>query len=251
MMLSLASTNDETSYYSAAFKIVEVFGGFSGIIVVAAFPLLARAARDDLERLRYGISKVLQTTVMVGSWFSLSLFVGAPLAIKIVAGAQFAPAVDVLRLQATTMIAGFAVATLGYALLSLREHAALLKASLIALVVSVVLSLLLIAKYGAIGASIATVAAEATLMLGYAVYLTRARRELRPSPLIWVRVFVALAPAVAVGMLLPVPMLVRLALSSAVYFGVLALVRGIPGELMVALSDGLASALRRRRPSSP
>ena len=212
MMLSLESTNDETSYYSAAFKIVEVFGGFSGIIVVAAFPLLARAARDDLERLRDGISKVLQTTVMVGSWFALSLFVGAPLAIEVVAGEEFEPAVDVLRLQATTMIAGFAVAALGFALLSLREHAALLKASLVALVVSVALSLLLVAEYGAIGASIATVAAEATLMLGYAVYLTRAQPDLRPSPLICVRILVALAPAVAVGMMLPVPMLVRLAL---------------------------------------
>jgi O-antigen/teichoic acid export membrane protein len=251
MMLSLASTKDETSYYSAAFKIVEVFGGFSGIIVVAAFPLLARAARDDLERLRYGISKVLQTTVMIGSWFALSLFVGAPLAIKVIAGEQFEPAVDVLRLQATTMIAGFAVAALGYALLSLREHAALLKASLVALVVSVVLSLLLVSEYGAIGASIATVAAEATLMVGYAVYLTRARRELRPSPLIWVRVFVALAPAVAVGMLLPVPTLVRLALSSAVYFGVLALVRGIPGELLTTFRESLASLLQRRRRPTP
>jgi len=250
MMLSLQSSKDETSYYSAAFKIVEVFGGFAGIIVVAAFPLLARAARDDLERLRYGISKVLQTTVMVGSWFALSLFVGAPLAIKIVAGEQFEPAVDVLRVQATTMIAGFAVATLGYALLSLREHASLVKASLVALVVAVVLSLLLVEKHGAIGASIATVAAEATLMLGYAVYLTKARSELRPSPLIWIRVFAALAPAVAVGMLLPVPMLVRLALSSAVYFGVLALVRGIPGELRTTFAESLGSAVRRLRPSS-
>jgi O-antigen/teichoic acid export membrane protein len=249
MMLSLASTKAETSYYSVAFKIVEVFGGFSGIIVVAAFPILARAARDDRERLRYGISKVLQTTVMVGAWFSLSLFVGAPLAIEIVAGEGFEPAVDVLRLQATTTIAGFAVATLGYALLSLREHAALVKASLVALVVAVGLSLLLVARYGAIGASIATVAAEATLMLGYAVYLTRARRELRPSPLVWIRVLVALAPAVAVGMLLPVPMLVRLALSSAVYFGVLGLVRGIPGELIATFSDSLASAMRRRSSS--
>jgi O-antigen/teichoic acid export membrane protein len=245
MILSLVSTKDETSYYSAAFKIVEVFGGFSGIIVVTAFPVLARAARDDLERLRYGLTKVLQTSVMLGSWFALSLFVGAPLAIKIVAGPQFEPAVDVLRMQAVTMIAGFAVAALGYALLSLRQHAALLKASLAALVVAVVLSLLLIADHGAMGAAIATVVAEATLMVGYAVFLTRARRELRPSPLIWVRVLLALAPAVLIGMLLPAPILVRLATSSVVYFGTLALVRGIPGELWTA-----ASTVLRRSPAS-
>ena len=243
MILSLTSSKDETSYYSAAFKIVEVFGAFSGLIVVSAFPLLARAARDDLERLRYGVSKVLQTTVMVGTWFALSLFVGAPLAIQIVAGDQFEPAADVLRMQAVTMIAGFAVAALGYALLSLRQHAALLKASLVALVVSVALSLLLIPDHGAMGAAIATVAAEATLMLGYAFYLGRAQPELRPSPLVWIRVFVALVPAGAVGLLLPAPTLVRLTLSTLVYFGVLALVRGIPGELWSAF----VVALRRFR----
>jgi O-antigen/teichoic acid export membrane protein len=247
MMLSLASTNAQSSYYSAAFKVVEVFGGFSATIVAAAFPLLARAARDDLERLRYGFSKVLQTTVMVGSWFALSLFVGAPFAIHVIGGPEFGPAVDVLRLQATTMIAGFSVAALGYTLLSLHQHAALLKASLIALVVAAVLSVLLIPQHGAIGASIATVAAEATLMLGYVVYLSRAQPELRPSPLIWLRVFAALAPALAVGMLLPVPMFFRLALSSTVYFGVLALVGGIPGELATTLSGVLTG--RRRTPS--
>ena len=245
MVLSLGSTEEETSYYSAAFKIVEIFGGFSGIIVVTAFPVLARAARDDLERLRYGVGKLLQTTVMVGAWFALSLFVGAPLAISVVAGEQFEPAVDVLRLQAVTLIAGFAVGALGYALLSLRQHAALLKASLIALVVAVVLSVPLVPEYGAMGAAVATVAAEAALMLGYAVYLTKAQPELRPSPLIWGRIFVALTPAVLVGLLLPLPTLVLLALSSAVYFGVLQLVGGIPGELRTTFSATIASRLRR------
>jgi len=245
MILSLGSTEEETSYYSAAFKIVEIFGGFSGIIVVTAFPVLARAARDDLERLRYGVGKLLQTTVMVGAWFALSLFVGAPLAISVIAGEQFEPAVDVLRLQAVTLIAGFAVGALGYALLSLRQHAALLKASLIALVVAVALSVPLVPEYGAMGAAVATVAAEAALMLGYAVYLTKAQPELRPSPLIWGRVLVALTPAVLVGLLLPVPTLVQLALSSAVYFGALQLVGGIPGELWTTFSATIASRLRR------
>jgi O-antigen/teichoic acid export membrane protein len=246
MMLSLDSTKEQTSYYSAAFKIVEVFGGLSGMIVVSAFPVLARAARDDIERLRYGLGKVLQTTVMVGSWFALSLYVGAPLAIDVVAGSQFEPAVGVLRIQAPAMIAGFAVAALGYALLSLREHAALLKGSLVAFGVAVVLSLLLVGTHGAMGAATATLSAEAALLLCYAFFLTRARPELRPSPLVWVRVFVALGPALVVGMLLPVPMLVRLACSSAVYFGVLALVGGVPNELWSTFTAFYRSAVRRR-----
>lgn len=239
MMLALVSTKAESGYYSAAFKIVELVGGFSGLIVGVAFPVLARAARDDLERLRYGLTKVLQTTVMVGSWFSLCIFVGAPLAIDLLAGPEFAPAVDVLRLQAVTLVAGFAVSALAYALLSLRQHAALLRASCVALVVSVILSLVLIPGNGAEGAAIATVVAEATLMLGYYVELARHQRDLRPSPLIWMRVLAALAPAVAVGLLVPVPDAVAVVLASIVYFGVLWAVRGIPEELWTALREAL------------
>ena len=52
-----------------------------------------------------------------------------------------------------------------------------------------------------------------------------------------------IAPAAAVGLLLPVPMLVRLTLSTLVYFAVLAPVRGIPCELWSAS----VVALRRFR----
>ncbi len=115
------------------FKIVEVFGGFSGLSscrLPAAGACGARRPRaPSLRR-----SKVLQTTVMVGLVRALAVR-RRPARDQGGRRREFEPAADVLRLQAVTMIAGFAVAALGYALLSLREHAALVKASLVALVV--------------------------------------------------------------------------------------------------------------------
>lgn len=236
MMLSLVGTERETGYYSAAFKIVEILGGFAGLTVGVAFPVLARAARDDSERLRYGVTRLLETTLMVGSWLALMVFIGAPLAIDLVAGDEFEPAVEVLRVQAITLIAGFTLASLGYALLSLREHRALLVGSLIALIVSVAASLALVPEHGAIGAAVATVLAEVALALSYLVLLARARAGLRPPALIWLRVLAALVPATALGLLVPLPVPALLVLSSAAYFGVLKLVGGIPGELWTALA---------------
>jgi hypothetical protein len=46
-------------------------------------------------------------------------------------------------------------------------------------------------------------------------------------------------------MLAPVPTIVQLALSSAVYFGALQLVGGIPGELWTTFSATFASRFRR------
>jgi O-antigen/teichoic acid export membrane protein len=238
MMLALVGTERETGYYSAAYKIVEILGGFAGLTVGVAFPVLARAARDDRQRLRYGVTRVFETTLMAGCWLSLALFVSAPLAIDIVAGADFEPAVEVLRWQALTLIPGFALASLGYALLSVREHRALLVGSLIALLVSVVAALVLVPPHGAVGAAAATVLAELSLALSYGVLLARSHPELRPPALALARVFAALVPALGVG-LLPLPAAALLVLSSAVYFAVLARVGGIPGELWSAFAARL------------
>jgi O-antigen/teichoic acid export membrane protein len=236
MMLALVGTERATGYYSAAYKIVEILGGFAGLTVGVAFPVLARAARDDRERLRYGVTRLLETTLMAGCWLALALLVGAPLAIDLVAGEEFEPAVEVLRWQALTLIPGFALASLGYALLSLREHRALLLASLIALLVSLAASLVLVPAHGAVGAAAATLLAELALALGYGALLTRSHPELRPPATSIARVFVALAPALVVGLVAPLPVIALVVLSSAVYFAVLALVGGIPGELWSAFA---------------
>ena len=49
--MSYVSTDEETGYFSAAFRIVEVVGVIPWLLVSAGFPILARAARDDDERL--------------------------------------------------------------------------------------------------------------------------------------------------------------------------------------------------------
>lgn len=236
MLLGLIGTERETGYYSAAYKIVEILGGFAGLTVGVAFPVLARAARDDRQRLRYGATRLFETTLMAGCWLALVLFVGAELAIDVVAGEEFEPAVEVLRWQAFTLIPGFALASLGYTLLSLREHRALLVATLIALVVSVAASVALVPSSGAVGAAVATVLAELSLALAYGALLTRSHPEMRPPAIALVRVGLALAPALAVGLLAPLPVVVLLVLSSAVYFAVLWLVGGIPHELWSAFA---------------
>jgi O-antigen/teichoic acid export membrane protein len=236
LMLALVGTERDTGYYSAAYKIVEILGGFAGLTVGVAFPILARAARDDRQRLRYGVTRVFETTLMAGCWLALMLFVGAELAIDLVAGADFEPAVEVLRWQALTLIPGFALATLGYALLSLREHGALLIGSLVALVVSVVAAAALVPSSGAVGAAAATVLAELSLALSYGALLTRSHPEMRPPALALGRVGLALAPALAVGLLAPLPVIALLVLSSGVYFAVLWVVGGIPGELWSAFA---------------
>ena len=52
IMMSYLATDHETGIYSAAQRIVETVGVIPWLVVSAGFPILARAARDDADRLK-------------------------------------------------------------------------------------------------------------------------------------------------------------------------------------------------------
>ena len=234
IVVSLSSNAHQTGYYSTAFKVVEVLGGTSGLIASSAFPIFARAGRDDRERLRYAVGKVGDTALIAGTYVTLSLVVAAPFVIEVIGGKSFAPAVPVLRLQAIALLGGFLAATWSYTLLSLRMHGALLRVTLGALAVSIALSAALVPSLGAEGASIASAVCEFVVAVGYLVSLARADAQLRPGLATLPRVAFA-AAAGSSALLLPVPSIARWVIASFVYLALLGVLRAVPSELLHAI----------------
>jgi O-antigen/teichoic acid export membrane protein len=234
ILVSLISSADQTGYYSTAFKIVEVIGGTSGLIASSAFPLFARAGRDDHERLRYAVGKVADTALIAGAYVTLSLVVAAPFVIEVIGGKSFGPAVPVLRLQAIALLGGFLAATWSYTLLSLRMHGALLRVTLMGLAASIALSAALVPSLGAKGASIASAICEFVVAGGYLLALLRRHAHLRPDLHTLPRVAVASGVAVC-ALLLPLPSVVQWVLATAVYLALLLGLRALPPELLDAL----------------
>jgi O-antigen/teichoic acid export membrane protein len=231
IVVSLISNAEQTGYYSTAFKIVEVVGGTSGLIASSAFPLFARAGRDDHERLRYAVGKVGDTALIAGGYVTLSLVVAAPFVVEVIGGKSFGPAVPVLRLQAIALLGGFLAATWSYTLLSLRLHGALLRVTLAGLVASIALSAALVPGLGAKGASIASAVCEFVVAGGYMIALARSHAKLRPSLALLPRTALA-AGAGACALLLPLANVAQWAVASVVYLGMLALLRAFPAELL-------------------
>jgi O-antigen/teichoic acid export membrane protein len=231
VLLSLVSTDAETGQFGAAFRVFIVLAAVPGLLVTTAFPLLARAARDDHERLRYALQRLFETSLVLGTAFALATVLGAPVAIDVVAGEGFEPAVNVLRVQGVAMLASFLLATWGFALISLHLHRELLLANLGALVVSATLVLVVGSAEGAEGAAWATLAGETVLASGYLLGLVRGRRELLPSMRTVPRVAVAAAAAAAVGVAgLPA---LPAALAALAVFSALALaLRAVPTEML-------------------
>lgn len=230
VLMSLISTPTQTGYFGASFRIVDVLLVIPQLVVLTAFPIFARAAASDSARLAYGVQRVFDAMVCLGGMVAVALLLGAPIAIAIVAGPAFDGAIPVLRLQGIALIASFAAAVLGYALLSLRMHRQVLAASAAALVVNVAATFALAPSHGAQGGALATILGEVALAATGLVML--GGTGIRPPLGVVAKVGLA-AGLAALFLLSPLPALAQLALGSVVYVVALLLMRAVPEEALV------------------
>jgi O-antigen/teichoic acid export membrane protein len=229
--MSLISTEQETGFFGASFRVFIVLTGVAGLLVTSAFPVLARAARDSQQRLGYALQRLFDVSLTLAAWMVIFTALGAPIAIDVVAGPHFDPSVAVLRIQALALLGTFLAAVWGFALLSLHRHSALLIANAVVLVVSSALALTLVPAHGAQGAAVATVAGESVLAIGYAAFLMSHRPDLRVSMSVVPRVAMASALALSPLLVASLGPIVQVTASTAIYAVTLAVLRAIPPEV--------------------
>lgn len=232
LIMSHVANSQQTGYYGASFRIIEVLFVVPQLLVGSALPIFSRAARDDRERLDYALGRTVDVCLLLGLAVGLSLVTGATFVIGVVAGAKFAPAIAVLRIQGLALIATFAGAALGYALLSLGRYREVLLINLSALVLSGTLTGVLASRNGAVGAASATTAVEVlyTGMLAVAVL----RAGIRPQVSIGRMCRAVLAALLGALALVPasLPSIVRPTLALGVYCVALLALRAVPTELL-------------------
>lgn len=231
IITSLVASPHQSGLFAASFRVFIVAVTVPGLLVSGAIPLLARAARDDRERLAYAMQRIFEVSLILGVAAALSLLAGAQFVIKVVAGPHFAGAVDPLRILGVAMIASFLVAGWGFSLLSLKRYSGLLTVNLAAFVVSCVLTLILATDHGARGSSLATLCGESTLAAGYLLVLVRGNPELRPRLAVVPKVILAAAPGVALAFTPGLPSLPRAVIVLVVYGLLIALTRATPREI--------------------
>jgi O-antigen/teichoic acid export membrane protein len=234
IVTSLVASEAESGYFGASFRVFLILLAVPSLLISSAFPVLSRAARDDRERLGYALQRLFDIAVIVGSWLALMTVVGAPFAIDVLAGKSFAESVPVLRIHGVAVAFACVALTFGFVLVSLHKHVTILIAAALALAMSVVLSLILVPMIGAEGGAVATLAAEATVavLYGWTLYV---RGDFRLELEVAARVVVATAAAAALALIPGLGSLALIILGSAVFFGVLWLIGGVPNEIFEAL----------------
>ncbi|HEY2180633.1 MAG TPA: oligosaccharide flippase family protein [Solirubrobacteraceae bacterium] len=246
ILTSLVSNEHQSGLFAASFRIFIVLGAVPGLLVGGALPLLARAARDDSERLAYSLQRIFEVSLILGVLAVVGTLGGAGFIIEVIAGPKFAAATSVLQIQGIALLASFAVAGWSFALLSLRRYKGVLLTNLAAFAVSCGLTVALASSDGAKGAAIATLCGESTLAVGSLLALVHGRPDLRPKLTIVAKLAIAGAPAVVVALVPDLSSLVRALLAVVVYGVLVVLTRALPTELI----ELLPARLRGRGSSS-
>ena len=173
LVMSVVATAAETGDFSISYRVMEVLIGVPALLIGAAFPIVSRTARRDPARFQYATGRLFELGLLLGTLGSLCLSLGAPFVIEVLTGDPDHPAAEVLQIQSLALIAGFVASATGFPLLSMRRNRETLIANCVSLVVVIVLAFALAPSFGAIGAAIAAVTADATLAVVNAAMLTR------------------------------------------------------------------------------
>jgi O-antigen/teichoic acid export membrane protein len=235
VLTSIVASEYQNGLFAVSFRVFIVLVFIPGLLVGAAFPLLARAARDDRERLAYAVERLFEVSIILGAGAALGLVLGARAIIDVVGGSSYASAAPALRIQGLALAVSFTLATWGFALLSLREHRGLIVTNALALAASCGLTLWLASTDGARGAATATLAGELTLAVGYLLFLVRRAPELRPKVGLVGKVAVAVTPAALVGWLSGLPSAFAALAALALYCVALLALRAVPEEIWLLL----------------
>lgn len=236
IVMSLMATAKETGYFSASFRIVEAILMVPGLLTAAAFPIIVRASHSDSKRLSYSLQRLFDMAVILGAWTALCVILGAGPAIAFVGGSDYEPAEEVLRVQGIALASSYLVAVWATGLWALREQRALAWANVVGVALAGGLTAALIPEWEALGAAIAMTVAEVVLAGMYAYALMRRRPHLRPELGIVPKTLAAAAPAFALWFA-PLPDVVNVVLATAVFYGVLVGLGGMPMEIKKALVD--------------
>ncbi len=160
LLLSLLASEVQTGYYATAFAVISVLIAIPALTVGSTLPVLSRAARDDRERLRYVLERVMEVTLIVGAGIALSLALGAHFVVQVLSGHSGGPSVTILQIESLAIVTQFVGATWQYGLLALHRHRDCLIVSAAGLIASVVLTLVLVPTLHGSGAAVALLGGE-------------------------------------------------------------------------------------------
>jgi O-antigen/teichoic acid export membrane protein len=160
----------EVGFYAAATKVLSILVTLPALVVTAALPGVSGAAGDPAALGRL-LGRLWHWLAVAALPACLGVIVFAPLVVRVFFGADFAPAVPLVRILATSGIVALLSNVFVTAAIALRRTTWLIVQSAAAVVANLVGNLVLVPRFGVTASAWLTVATEVAVCLGYLLAL--------------------------------------------------------------------------------
>lgn len=165
VMLSFFKGEEVVGWYSAAYRLVLFFIFIPNTINITLFPSMSKLHLSDNDTLKFAVEKYLKLMLIIGIPIALATTILADKIILLLFGSGYEQSIIALRILIWTVVFIFVGSVFGRFLQSINRQVILTKISGITAIFSIFLNLILIPKYGLIGASISTVLTEIFLII--------------------------------------------------------------------------------------
>jgi O-antigen/teichoic acid export membrane protein len=238
VLMSLISTAKQVGYFGGSLRAMEALIALPILVASVALPVMTTAAHENIARLRYAIEGLSEGAVIAGILVILVTVRAADPVMRVIGGAEFEPAGDVLRIQVVALlfIALYQIWTV--ALVALGRQRQLIFTNAAGLVAVGAFAAILVPPLGAKGGAMASVAADVVLagLIYWRLHISTGRVTVRGGFLM--RVALATLAGGAV-LLLPIGDIPAAILAAVVFLGVGFAIGMVPKELRAVLGpDG-------------
>lgn len=156
LLKKLASTK-EVGYFTAATKVAEVFYFIPLVVTGSLFGMLVSAKKTSLKKYLLAQRKIFFFLVVLSILISVIVFIFSSIIIQLLFGTEFLASMDVLQLYIWSVIFIFAGVAFNQLLVIEEMQHIILYKTLIGVGLNILLNIILIPDYGAVGAAVATV----------------------------------------------------------------------------------------------
>ena len=163
----------EVGVYSAAANIVIMLIFIPQMYVNSIFPVISRFYINSKESLKLAYEKSFKYMFILGLSIAAGIFVLSDKIILLLYGKEFSEAVIVLKVLTGYSFFKFLNPVTGYTLIAINKQGTRLFSQASAAVINIVLNIVLIPKYGIVGAAIATLVTEIIFSIIYSGFISR------------------------------------------------------------------------------
>lgn len=235
VMLGFMKGVTVVGWYNAAYKIVLLFIGFASLFGTTIFPVLSRYYKESLTKLNQFVLRCSRLNI----FFGLPIAVGGTILsgqiIRFVYGSAYQSSILPLQILIWSVFTVYFYCSFAFCLLACDRQKEYMYSVLVGALVNLTLNLILIPKYGMLGASIATIVCE-VVTLGLILFYSG--KIVKTIP--WIDLLKVLGSSSFMGLVLyslSGNLLIKVFIGIAVYLGAMIILRGIHREDVIWLKQ--------------